>query len=223
MFLEGQQLSSYNFRAPGAMHNARWMSKALYSLKIFLFKEQFHLTTREEKSLKNIRIFIIEFYIQFWFTSSFSLQSPANDFRLIQKLLNFRTENKKTATAALQKISNHLSYLSDECIGLSLFDDTICLDVKRKIVTAIKTSSSNDNIVKNLSLNINCEKNLDQWKKIKLEDLVSKNTLKLFERFDLNFDFLEIDPVLWNDNENYLFAKSLLSSLRVVNDCAERE
>ena len=29
------------FRSPGAMHHARWMAKALYFLKILLFKQQF--------------------------------------------------------------------------------------------------------------------------------------------------------------------------------------
>lgn len=39
------------FRAPGAMHHAWWMSKAIYSIKIYLFKDQFKLTARELKGL----------------------------------------------------------------------------------------------------------------------------------------------------------------------------
>jgi len=36
---------------PGAMHRARWMAKAIYSLKIFCFRSQFHLTSRETNIL----------------------------------------------------------------------------------------------------------------------------------------------------------------------------
>ena len=35
------------FRIPGAFHHARWMAKAIYSLKIFIFREQFHMTEDE--------------------------------------------------------------------------------------------------------------------------------------------------------------------------------
>jgi hypothetical protein len=32
------------FRAPDAMHQARWISKAIYSIKVWLFRSQFKLT-----------------------------------------------------------------------------------------------------------------------------------------------------------------------------------
>jgi hypothetical protein len=40
--------------SPGAMHHARWMSKVLYSLKIWLFRAQFKLTPREENGLRDV-------------------------------------------------------------------------------------------------------------------------------------------------------------------------
>ena len=33
---------------------------------------------------------------------------------------------------------------------------------------------------------------------------------------------MDLDPSLWETNESYLRSKDILSSLRVVNDCAER-
>ena len=46
VFLGGSFDRTAGFRAPGAIHNARWMAKAIYSLKIFLFQGQFKLTVR---------------------------------------------------------------------------------------------------------------------------------------------------------------------------------
>ena len=34
-------------RVPGAMHHARWMAKAIYSVKIWTFRRQFHLNSWE--------------------------------------------------------------------------------------------------------------------------------------------------------------------------------
>ena len=40
------------FLAPSATHNARWMAKAIYCLKIYLIQDQFVITVREKKELQ---------------------------------------------------------------------------------------------------------------------------------------------------------------------------
>ena len=42
------------FRAPGAVHQARWMAKAIYCLKIYMFQEQFPLTAAEKKGVTDL-------------------------------------------------------------------------------------------------------------------------------------------------------------------------
>jgi len=54
------------FRAPGAMHHARWMAKAIYSLKKVLFQVQFSLTAREKQGLTEIALFVALIYGRFW-------------------------------------------------------------------------------------------------------------------------------------------------------------
>src|SRR6218665_1726132 len=49
-FLGGLPSSGISFRAPAGLHRARWMAKSVYSIKILMFKGQFKLTKREEKS-----------------------------------------------------------------------------------------------------------------------------------------------------------------------------
>lgn len=61
VFLGAGTSESISFRAPCAMHHARWMARAVYSLKIYLFRTQFKLKPREEKSLQEINIYIIRF------------------------------------------------------------------------------------------------------------------------------------------------------------------
>jgi hypothetical protein len=41
------------FRAPAGLHHqATWIAKTIYSLKGYIFREQFKLTKREEKFMK---------------------------------------------------------------------------------------------------------------------------------------------------------------------------
>ena len=46
------------FLAPGPMHHARWMSKAIYARrKVWMFRSQFKLTQREERGMREIAVF----------------------------------------------------------------------------------------------------------------------------------------------------------------------
>lgn len=57
IFLGSVPERGIRFMAPGATHHARWLSKVIYSLKIWMFKGQFHLTKKEEKGLQDVCIF----------------------------------------------------------------------------------------------------------------------------------------------------------------------
>ncbi|XP_050524154.1 uncharacterized protein LOC126895887 [Daktulosphaira vitifoliae] len=64
IFLNGVPPRGVLFRAPGAIHHARWMSKALYTLKIFIFREEFKLTQKKYNSISRICIFLVNLYIK---------------------------------------------------------------------------------------------------------------------------------------------------------------
>ena len=52
IYLGGEPPRGRRIRKPGAMHHARWMAKAIYAFKIFLFRAQFKLTMKEERALR---------------------------------------------------------------------------------------------------------------------------------------------------------------------------
>lgn len=41
---------NYQFKVPGAYHLAQWMAKVIYYFKIYLFRDQFAITSKEENS-----------------------------------------------------------------------------------------------------------------------------------------------------------------------------
>lgn len=83
-FLNSWSGETFIFKRPGAMHHARWMAKAIYSLKIFMFQDQFQLSLSETNSLRQVRIFMILFYLKMWYTATSAILAPNNDLELLK-------------------------------------------------------------------------------------------------------------------------------------------
>ena len=77
--------------APGAMHHARWMMKAIYSIKIWIFRSQFKLTAREERGLHEICVFVVRLYIKAWFTAPLAASAANNDLLFMQQLVKYES------------------------------------------------------------------------------------------------------------------------------------
>ncbi|KAF0714990.1 Uncharacterized protein FWK35_00031556, partial [Aphis craccivora] len=122
-----------HFRAPGAYHLARWMAKAIYCLKIFLFRTQFKLTQKQEKSLKRICCFIMKCYAEAWFSSTNAITAPMNDIYFLKTLNAYKMDDKEVAEKAISKIINHLWYLNEESAAFSIFDERINNETQMKM------------------------------------------------------------------------------------------
>lgn len=217
IFLGIKQQQGVRFKAPGAMHLARWMAKVIYTMKIWMFRSQFHLTPKEEQSTRDICIFTVRIYLKAWFTAPLAALAPAHDFQLIKDLVAYEVVNPQIAKVAAQKFSSHLWYLSEELILMSLFDDSISVADKQAIVTAIHESSlSEDEPPKKAYVD------LATIGDRQLSSFVSKQSLALFHLLQLSPSFLEANVSSWKTNDNYNLAKIKVCSLTVVNDHAER-
>ena len=92
-----------NFMAPGAMHHARWMSKVIYSLKVWMFRSQFKLTAFEEKGLRKMCVFTVIIYLKAWFTAPLAASAPRNDLQLLQNFYSYRQFDEKNCHSYLQE------------------------------------------------------------------------------------------------------------------------
>jgi hypothetical protein len=52
--LNGNLDNKFKIRPPGAMHQARWMNRAIYCLKIYIFRNQYSLSTSEKNAIRDI-------------------------------------------------------------------------------------------------------------------------------------------------------------------------
>ena len=67
IFLGGDKEKKLKIRPPGAMHQARWMALAIYSLKICLLQSHFKISMKEKQALRDVCLFIATVYVKPWF------------------------------------------------------------------------------------------------------------------------------------------------------------
>lgn len=113
-------------------------------------------------------------------------------------------------------------YVGEELIGLSFFadDGDVSIATKRQLTAELlkpaSTTTSTDVSLKRAQL---LQKDIQSCQ---LTDLVTANTRNFFEYFEIPQDFLNNDPVKWNEDEDFIRSKNFLLNLTVVNDLAER-
>ena len=201
--------------APGALHRSRWMAKAIYSLKIWLYRHQFKLTSREEFGLKNICMFFVSVYVKAWFLSTSAPKEPSQDLKFLKQLEEYKTQNEEVSRVSVKKFLGHQWYLSEELVALAFFDQTLPFNTKEKMVNALKKINF-EHPIKRAVVN----PNYIQYRK--LEDFVSSNTFRFFEGIGLESTFLKKDPNEWFGDATYIVAKDIVEHILVVNDNAER-
>ncbi|KAL4103442.1 hypothetical protein QTP88_018819 [Uroleucon formosanum] len=219
IFLGGIPVRGISFRVPGAIHHARWMSKAIYSLKICLFSEQFKLNSKEKNIIYDICIFIVRIYVKYWFSSPVAAFAPSLDLELFKNLILYKKIDPDISNITIKKLSGHLWYLTSETAALSFFDKNVSIESKIKMVQSIKNNNCDTEETKRLNIqNYNIQNILEK----KIENFITVDSLKFFTRFNLSTNFLDLEPQLWDTDENYKIGFHMVQQLKVVNDTAER-
>ena len=117
----GSETEGIQIIAPGAFHIARWMTKLIYCLNIYLFRSQFHLTARELAGLQQFNIFVMQMYLKAWYTCQCATSASQNDLKLLKELVAYEIINISVAKAAVKIFPGHVWYLSETLIGLAFF------------------------------------------------------------------------------------------------------
>jgi hypothetical protein len=251
IFLGNVPPHGVKFRFPGPISHARWMAKAIYVLKIFLFKQQFKLNKNEEKLVQNMSVFIIRAYVKAWFESTIAPKAPYNDLNFLKTLIQYEEIDSHISKATVKKFIRHLWYLSSEAAALAFFDENISIKEKRMMAKKImedegsaeSSSDDDDELFQNFedeAVRDEVPKTVKEKKTLKkyflkntlteLEVFVEKNiydfitpqSKELFKRFGIQTSFLMNCPSTWANDENFQRGLHIVKNLSVVNDVAER-
>jgi hypothetical protein len=121
------------YRRPGADHHARFMSKAIYLMKIALLSHCFPMYGTEEADVNRMALYIGLFYGNYFLRSPLAAMAPANDLQFFTWMNQFKAIDKKAADATLSSIERHLDYLTEELVILALFDPETSDEEKKKM------------------------------------------------------------------------------------------
>lgn len=91
--MRGAPKKDISFRAPDGLRRAWWMAKAIYSLKIYLFRKQFKVTKKEYIGIRDICILTVRMYIKYWFQTASVIYLPRNDLQFLKDLKKYEKVN----------------------------------------------------------------------------------------------------------------------------------
>jgi len=207
------------FHTPGAVHHARWMAKAIYCLKIYLFRNKFELIVNERDGLRVICVFIVTVYIKAWFKAPSATAAPYQDLMFIQNLYSYSSIDINISLVALHKFRNQLWYLTPTAVALAFFDTNISISSKRNLIINLKNKININKNIKRLNLK---ESKMPEFVENKIEFFITSRTMDFFKLFNLDTEFLSNNPSKWSENLSFQNALQIVSKLGVVNDTAKR-
>lgn len=215
LWMLGEDVSSA-FSPPGAYHRARWMAKGIYCLKIFGFRHQFKLTKHETESLRRICLFVCTIYASYWFSAPEAALAPMNDLTMLQVVEDYQKIDGKVAGVVEKKMRLHLWYISEDLAALPLFANDVSVEIKEAILVALQREPNIADVRRLAPTKI------ASFKERSVADFVTSRSLNLFDALGFSKGFLKKSLSTWSTNEDYIRACRIVSTLKVVNDGAER-
>ena len=118
----GGTVAGFRFKLPGADHHARWMSKAIYYLKIWLLSRIFMLLEEDRERVRRMVCFILVLYARAWFEAPLSTSAARNDLTFHCLALKYREVEPQAAFKLLKCARRHQWYTTPQLVTLALAD-----------------------------------------------------------------------------------------------------
>src|SRR5271170_3421204 len=191
-------------------------------MKIYLFRHQFKLTKQESRSIAEFVIFASLIYIKAWILCPIPADASLNDLDFIKLLIHYKDVSPSISHCALKTIGRHLWYLSAELVPLILFSPRISTEEKNSLAACLMELMEKSTQDKKEERCIRSSKDSSTFHNTTLKDFVTSSSLFFFKALLFYTDFLVNDASTWLQNPSFQNARKVVSSLTVINDCAER-
>lgn len=207
-----------SFMVPGAISKSRWMAKAIYAIKTYLFRDQLALEEDFERDLLELSLFVSLIYCKYWNRCTNVFNAPVNDLSLMLELQQYSNYNENIANSVLNSFRNHLWYLGEELVVLALFSDLVSIEDKNIMRLQLQLTTREFSVRRNNSLRLK-----EYVNGMKLTDLTTERSIFLLSLLELDTSFLQQNAETWMRNKIYKKARKIVEDLIVVvNDPAER-
>ena len=129
------------------MSKSCWMNKIIYSSKIVLLKSKIpENTIGSPEQLEKIQRFLnfcVVVHIPWWLTIGVVADAPINNFLLIKSIIKYAEVADFCSQSVLKSFSNHLWYVCEETVALSMFSSKLSNQVKEKMVEKLLQCEKN--------------------------------------------------------------------------------
>ena len=206
---------TYQIQRPGADHHARWMSKAIYILKLSLLQHQIdEIHWQTKKKIHKMALFVVFIYLKAWFNSTSLTSAAKNDLELYKLFLKFKKIHSKISQSACEVLNRHTWYLKEDAITLTLFNEDICSEERTLYAKKIYELAATDELeIQKPDIPLITQKS-------EISDFIGERSRLLFDLLDIPLDFLADDE--WYLLPEYASVKKLMKHLTPLNDSAER-
>ena len=216
---------------PGALHKARWMAKLLYSIKMIILKDHIFALPKgsvfnsEDQyfKLREFVVFVVHLYCAWWVNcASSAINAPEQDLMLYKSILKYRAVSEIVSQSAKKAFDRHLWYLTSELSFFSVFSSTLSVSELKDIAEKLLESKGGHSEKRygngfgkpKFPENINLS--------TKLSDLVDEASWRSIDLLGLRMSFLDKPVEEWCTNVDFIYSKSIVSGINIVNDCSER-
>ena len=166
--------------------------------------------------------FVTCVYIPWWFKAPVATDAIVNDIELLDSIDKYMDIDSDIAKAAKKAFSNHLWYEVQELAPLCLFSDSLSNDEKTCCVQKMCGEPAEPD-PKNRFGNSFGKPIFPSIGAIKRpQDCFGPDSWFFFKALDLNADFINQPVESWQENSCYKAALETITSIKVVNDAAER-
>lgn len=155
-FYLGGTVPDFRFRKIGSVHyfnngnvlihlilylysEFHFMAYSIYFLKMQLFCHQFERSYEESKVVQGVSIFIALFHSEAFLKSRLFTISSAVDLKHLYLMQLYKEKNLAAATVAIKSVHNHLCYLTEEAVVLSIFDSELDSALRKRLVEKLLT------------------------------------------------------------------------------------
>ena len=190
MIFVGGNKESYifkEFKAPGGVSNARWMSKAIYAIKIVLFRRQFTLSSELLEELTSVALSVAVVYGKFWFQEPLAHLAAFNDLIFLREMDHYPLD--VICAAGTKSILCHLWSFSERLVALAFFDDRVSNKTKESMAKNLQRNPTTTNLARLNGKDFDCTLGLENYvtrRSMCCFDLIKANGQKKPNRSCLN-------------------------------------
>ena len=149
-------------------------------------------------------------------TATAAADAPLQDITFVQEMMKYEAIDPEVALAVQRKLQNHGWYLTQELIPFALFSTKVSNSQKRSMADQLCTVEKPQNFRVGKPVFPKIAENTT------LADLIGPESHFIFAALDIGMEWLRLPVETRPQNEYYKTAYNFVTTLKVVNDIAER-